>query len=154
MKRFLFAIALVCPGAGADDLLFMAGCWAGRLGPMTVEEQWTPAVGGQMMGMARTVKAGRVIFSEFLRIRELADGTLVYTPRIGSVEKPVEFRAIRVSETEVVFENATHDFPQRILYRKMADGLFARIEGKDKGKDRGEDFPMRRVSCSGARPQP
>ena len=45
------------------------------------------------------------------------------------------------------FENAAHDFPQRIIYRKTAGGLHARIEGLDKGKPRSEDFPYKRVSC-------
>ena len=42
---------------------------------------------------------------------------------------------------------ATHDFPQRILYRKVEGGLFARIEGVDKGKPRSVDFPMTAASC-------
>ena len=52
-----------------------------------------------------------------------------------------------MTDSEVVFENATHDFPQRVIYRKVQGGLFARIEGVDKGKDKHEEFPYKRVSC-------
>jgi hypothetical protein len=42
---------------------------------------------------------------------------------------------------EVVFENAGHDFPQRIIYRRNADGtMTARIEGSTNGRQRGVDF--------------
>ncbi|MGH8854313.1 MAG: hypothetical protein ACREWI_08545 [Telluria sp.] len=45
-----------------------------------------------------------------------------------------------------MFENPAHDFPQRIIYRRVGDtGLHARIEGKGKGID----FPMRRTACGG-----
>jgi hypothetical protein len=111
-----------------------------------VEEQWNLPLGGQMMGMARTVKGTRVVFSEFMRIGA-KDGVLVYTPRIGTKAAPVDFKAVKVTPTEVVFENLEHDFPKRILYRQTEGGLFARVED-DK---RGEDFPMKAVPCTGGR---
>ena len=113
---------------------------------MTFEEQWMKPAGGAMMGMARTLKAGRVVFSEFMRI-DTRDGQLVYTPRIGTSQKPVEFTLKSQTDTQVVFENAAHDFPQRILYRQASGGLHARIEGVFGGKERSEDFPMKAVAC-------
>lgn len=135
-------------GLAADvaSLEWLAGCWVGQLGPVTVEEQWNRPVGGQMMGLARTVKQGRVVFSEFMRIEREGDGA-VFTPRVGTKEKPVAFRSVRLADGEVVFENPAHDFPQRIIYRRVSGGVFARIEGMDKGKARGEDFPMKETSC-------
>ena len=48
----------------------------------------------------------------------------------------------------MVFENPTHDFPQRVIYRLDDAGVLrARIEGLVAGKPRAEDFPMRRVRC-------
>ena len=66
-------------------------------------------------------------------------------------QAPDTFAAKAVSDTEVVFENAGHDFPQRVAY--AADGgqrLQARIEGSDKGRDRVVRFPMVRVPCEAA----
>ena len=127
---------------------WMAGCWAGQSGPMTFEEVWTRPASGSMMGIARVLKSGRVVFSEFMRI-EMKDGALTFTPRIGSKQAPVDFRLKSLSDKEVVFENPAHDFPQRILYRRTPSGITGRIEGKDKGKDRAEDFPMQRSACPG-----
>jgi hypothetical protein len=79
----------------------------------------------------------------------LKEGAVTYTPRIGTTQTPVSFKVIRQTGDEVVFENLAHDFPQRILYRPLPGGLFARIEGSKSGGDRHEDFPMKRVSCDG-----
>jgi hypothetical protein len=135
---------LLFAAAAAPD--WMTGCWSGQSGPMTFEEQWSKPAGGSMMGLARTMKGGKVVFSEFMRI-DSRNNTLVYTPRIGSKQAPVEFTLKSQSDTQVIFENATHDFPQRILYTRNVDGLHARIEGTDKGKHRAEDFPMKAVAC-------
>jgi hypothetical protein len=59
-----------------------------------------------------------------------------------------DFEAQDVSDTLVTFENAKHDFPQRIVYRRHGrDSLIARIEGVRNGRVRGIDFPYARVAC-------
>ena len=132
------------PGIG--QLAWLAGCWEGQTGPVTVEEQWSKPAGNTMLGASRTLKGGATIFSEFMRITE-SDGKIVYMARIGTKAEPTPFTLIQIAP-EVVFENAKHDFPQRILYRLNPNGsLLARIEGVDKGRQRSEDYPMRRVRC-------
>ena len=135
----LFLAAGTAPG-------WMAGCWSGQSGALTFEEQWTRPAAGSMMGIASTLKGDRIVFSEFVRI-ESRTGDLIFTPRLGTKYSPVEFRLKSQSDTEVVFENAAHDFPQRVVYRKTAGGMLGRIEGTEKGKERAEDFPMKRVAC-------
>lgn len=145
IKLLPFLLVGLCRASELTDLSFMSGCWAGP----GVEEQWNQPFGGQMMGLARNVKGSRVVFSEFMRI-QTKDGAIVFTPRIGTNAKPVDFKAKKVSATEVVFENLEHDFPKRIIYRQAAGGLLARVED-DK---RGQDFPMQAVPCSAGRRQP
>lgn len=148
MKR-LFAAAILAGSLCAEDmdqLAFMAGCWATASGPVTIEEQWNRPLGGLMLGSSRTIKNGQAVFHEFMRI-EVKDGKLVYTPRIGAKAETASFTAIRVSGDEVVFENLAHGFPQRVIYRRGANALPARIEGTVNGKLRGEDFPYRKVGC-------
>lgn len=137
--------ALLCAG-DANQLDWMAGCWTTRNGPLRVDEQWTRPAGGMLLGLSRTIKQDRIVFHEFMRI-ETRDGAVTYTPRIGAPQAPVSFTLIRQTADEVVFENLAHDFPQRILYRRTSNGLFARIEGSQSGKERAVDFPMLRTSC-------
>ena len=115
-------------------------------GPMVIEEEWGKPAADGMMGFSRNLKSGKTVFSEFMRIEK--QGTvLTYTPRIGTKFPLVSFKMTKLTDSEVIFENPTHDFPQRILYRKVAGGLAARIDGKQNGKERAEEFPYTRVTC-------
>jgi hypothetical protein len=140
------ALTAVASAGEFDKLAFLSGCWSAQMGPVTIEEQWNRPLGGLMLGSSRTIKAGKAVFHEFIRI-EQRGGSIIYTPRVGATATSVSFRLVRLSENEVVFENPDHDFPQRIIYRSTPDGLAARIEGTKNGKARGEDFPYRRVAC-------
>jgi len=100
-----------------------------------------------MIGMSRTVAGGKTVFTEYLQIREM-NGQVASIVSLGLNAKPTVFKLVKSSESEVVFENPEHDFPQRIIYRReSSDALFARIEGQEKGVNRSMDFPYRRTKC-------
>lgn len=99
-----------------------------------------------MLGASRTVAGGLTREYEQLRL-EMRSDTLVYTAH-PSRQKETEFRSTRISDTSFVVENLAHDFPQRIMYRRIgADSLLARIEGPGPSGTRGIDFRMRKISC-------
>jgi hypothetical protein len=53
---------------------------------------------------------------------------------------------VRAGEGEAVFENLAHDFPKRILYRRLPDGgLLARIEGDGTEKQKPMEFRFSRM---------
>jgi hypothetical protein len=141
------ALLLLPLAAGAADLpAFLAGCWAGNAGSTTFEEVWTRPAAGGLMGISRSFRGGRMVDSEFMRV-DLRGDDVVFTPRIGTRQAPVEFRLKSQSGTEIVFENPAHDFPQRVIYRASPEGLTGRIEGNANGKFRSQDFPMKAVAC-------
>ncbi len=148
MNRLLVMVAAAAAARGEDlrNLEFMSGCWSVQMGRVTIEEQWNRPAGGIMQGVSRTLKDGKAVFHEFIRLEQRGDD-VVYTPRIGDGSKPVPFRLIRLTAGEAVFENPEHDFPQRVIYRKAPVGLPARIEGTKNGKARSEDFPYQRIAC-------
>jgi hypothetical protein len=146
MLRYALLVLLATPEMTLERLGWISGCWSLQTGPVTIEESWSRPAGGTLLGWSRVVKAGRTVSREFLQI-EAKDGKLVYTPRVGPNATATPFPLIKLTEDEVIFENPAHDFPQRIIYRKQAGGLFARIEGKDKGKERAQDFPYRKAEC-------
>jgi len=126
---------------------WLAGCWQHTQRDAGSVEQWTAPAGGLMLGMGRLVKNGRVVEFEFMQIRADADGQLSFIAQPQG-RPPTAFKLLRQSDTEVVFENPAHDFPQRVRYRReAADQLVARIEGLRNGQERGIDFPMQRGSC-------
>ena len=133
------------PLATAADLAFMAGCWRLERNGRMVEEHWLPPAGGTLMGVSRTVAGGKTVEYEFLQIRDLPEG-LTYTAR-PSGQAEASFRIKSKTADEVVFENAAHDFPQRISYRRGTDMLHARIEGTRNGKVSGIDYEYARGRC-------
>lgn len=140
----MLALVLAAQMATVDQLAWLAGCWSlGRADGMT-EEQWLKPAGGSMLGVSRTVKGGKTVEYEFLQLREV-NGTLTYIAKpSGQSETPFPLKTM--SDAEAIFENPTHDFPQRIIYRRTADGITARIEGRMNNKDRGMDFVYKRCS--------
>ena len=101
-----------------------------------------------MIGMGRTIKGGKAVDWEFMRIEQRGkDLYYLAKPKENAAETP--FKLIRSSASEAVFENPEHDFPQRVIYRLAKSGnLEARIEGTaSDGKVKGIDFPMDRKKC-------
>ncbi len=119
--------------AGVTDLSWMTGHWCGTNGGIYNEEVWLAPRAGSMVGMHRDSKDAKFVGFEFFRIVE--DGTnLVYWTQ-PSGKPAVAFHAKLVNKNSVEFLNPTHDFPQRIRYRRVdARTLHARIDnGSDKG---------------------
>lgn len=140
------------PSPTVEQLGWLAGSWEGTLGKASIEEHWTHAAGGTLLGVSRTIVAGKTVEFEFLRI-ETRDTGIFYVAQPGG-RPPTDFKLARLEGTEVVFENLQHDFPQRIIYKKNPDGtLHARIEGERNGKLTGRDFHFRPASNKNQHPK-
>ncbi len=132
--------------AAAGRLGWLAGCWEARSGARVVEEQWMRPRGGSLLGMSRTVAADSTVGHELMRIVERG-GVLVFQAQ-PSGQAPAEFPAVEAGPERAVFADPAHDFPQRIVYRRVgADSLVARVEGERDGTTRGIDFRYARVAC-------
>jgi hypothetical protein len=131
-----------------DSFSWLAGCWTNAdKGAVTTLEQWQKPAGGMMFGIGRTIKEGKIVSYELTRIYQEADGTIFFSAKLPKQDE-VAFKLIKSAGGEFVFENAAHDFPQRVIYRQEKNGdLAGRIEGKNNGKDMGFDFPFKRVGC-------
>jgi hypothetical protein len=130
-----------------EALSWLAGCWKNDAAEPGSGEQWMAPAGGTMLGMSRTVRQGRTAEHEFMRVGPLEDGTLAFIAH-PSGQATAIFPVLSLGETEVIFENLQHDFPQRVAYRLASQvSLVARIEGMSDGALRVIEFPMSRVSC-------
>ena len=145
--RIILLLAVACQAQtlGIEKLSFLSGCWAGG----GTEEVWLKPQGGTMLGMSRTVKGGRTVFTEFMHVSTAADGRMVLNIQLQLAAKSTQFRLIEAKDGTATFSNPEHDYPQRIIYRRESDGsLFARIEGKAGGKERHDDFKFAPAACS------
>ena len=101
---------------------------------------------GLMLGVSRTVVGDSLREYEQVALFQRG-GHLIYAATPAR-QATAEFTSIAVSDSAVTFENPTHDFPQRVIYRRRgADSLIARVEGMRRGQLRGSDYPYRRVTC-------
>ncbi len=132
------------------DLAFMAGCWSGpaelRSGTGTVEERWTPPSTNVMQGMSRTLLDARTVDFEFMLVTADSAG-IVLTPYPRGVRSPDPFRLTRLAGDTAVFEAPAHDYPRRIIYRRSAAGLVARIDGGADDREPSE-WPMTPAACA------
>lgn len=151
---FVLFVALPCAAFGQSvktslaDVGWISGCWE-MIVPekgLQINEQWMKPAGGAMIGAGRTISGGKTVDYEYLRVVEEVGGIFYIAKPTGNKEE-TRFKLVRASASEVVFENPTHDFPQRVLYRRDGDKLNARIEGTKDGKTRGMDFPYLRAKC-------
>ena len=120
------------------SLDWMTGTWERKTESDTVAESWLGPGNGLMVAVNLTTFANGRKSYEFLRIAETPEGYSYFASPGGKT--PVEFRLKEAGEKRVVFENAAHDFPQRILYWREGEQLVARIEGVLKGRERSEEW--------------
>jgi hypothetical protein len=139
---FAMALAAATPPAAVSDFAWMGGDWGQEADGRWTEESWTPPRGGVMLGMSRSGRGEQLREFEFLRLQAGADGALAYIaqPQGGP---PVAFRLVRHDATSVTFENAAHDYPQRIAYARIGDTLTATISKIDGSKARSWTYRRR-----------
>jgi hypothetical protein len=133
--------------AGIEAVAWLSGCWEQRSGERVTLEMWLPPAAGLTLGSNRTVVNGTARAYEQLMLRE-DGGRLVFVAR-PSGQAETSFTSTAVSDSGFTVENLAHDFPQRIIYRRVsADSLVARIEGPGPSGTTSRDFPMRRIACT------
>jgi len=154
------AAALAACSSGPDPaelgrLGFMVGCWqslADAQGRVN-KEVWSAPQGGLMFGRDTATQNGQIVSFEQTRI-DLRGPRPAY---IASPEgqRPVIFTeatpdpAALAAPNSVRFENAEHDFPQRIFYRQPKQGeLTATISRLDGSRPVNYAW----VECGKARP--
>ena len=130
------------------QVAWLQGCWQLDSGGRVAEEQWMAPRGGIMLGVGRTVRDGKLVEYESVVLRE-EDGKLAYEAHPSGQPSAV-FLSKTLDESSIVFENPTHDYPQRVGYKYDGAALLAWIDGTVNGKPRRVEFPYRRVACGGS----
>ena len=134
------------PGTPEARLPWLIGCWATSRNGRTIEERWIVAPDGSLAGRGRTLRDGKVVDSEVVRIT-VDQGSLRYTASPQGQAEAV-FVASDVSDSSVTFANPAHDFPTRITYRRGAGTrLLAEIAGPGSQGERVIPFPYTAVVC-------
>ena len=153
MKRMVLGLALLAGASTAhaqtasiQDVAWLQGCWELRDDDRVVEERWTSPRAGSMLGVGRTTRGSKLVEHEYIVLTE-RDGRLAYEAHTSG-QATATFMSRPISGREVVFEDPTHDFPQRVGYRSTGPGqLLAWVEGTSSGRTRRVEFAYRIVNC-------
>jgi hypothetical protein len=122
--------------AQLQKMIWLVGTWqrvdlpAGQSG----YERWTYDGAQGFVGVGVTARDGKTTFEEKLRILA-KDGTVYYVADVPENKQPVYFKLTKLSEGELEFENPTHDFPQKIAYKKDGRQLHVRVSAGDKAEE-------------------
>src|ERR1043165_4505765 len=155
MKRLILLVPALfsVSSAGAQtasikDMAWLQGCWEQRDGDRVVAERWMAPRAGSMLGVGRTTRGEKLIEHEYVVLTE-RDGRLAYEAH-PSGQATATFMSKPVANREIVFEDPTHDFPQRVGYKSTGPGqLLAWVEGTANGKTRRIEYAYRLVNCVG-----
>lgn len=132
---------------GIKKAEWLIGTWENKTAKGSIYETWHKVNDLEFSGKSYMLKEKDTIVFETVQL--LQDGnTLFYIPTVKGQNGnlPVHFITKTVSETQLVFENQQHDFPQVITYTQNGtDALVAEISGIINGKERKQTFPMKRI---------
>jgi hypothetical protein len=126
---------------------WLLGSWQQESAKGFTTETWKKLNDSTYQGKSYELNGKDTVSSETIRL-EQHGGNLYYVPTVKNQNdgKPVTFTMVKSSAGSLLFENPTHDFPQKIGYTKInKDSLLAEISGVAKGKLRVIKFPMGRV---------
>lgn len=109
------------------------------------EEHWMAPSTSSMFGIGRTLREGKEVSVEYLRIAAEPDGVVYYAAPGGRLPA-TPFHAVECGSRRAVFENLEHDYPQRIIYELQFGGsIKARIEGDVDGELKSSEWILRRI---------
>ena len=121
--------------ARLSQMSWLSGGWVGSNTTTTAEERWSPAVGGSMHAVSRTLSGGGTSISafEFLCIAERFGG-LVYTAMPNARTPATDFFLTAIDASSATFENPAHDFPKKIRYALRPDGTLEAVVSGAEGQ--------------------
>ncbi|MFN4246444.1 MAG: DUF6265 family protein [Flavipsychrobacter sp.] len=118
-----------------DKLKWWLGNWQMKSADGLVIESWSNTAANEWQGYSYYLTPqGDTASHETVRLVNDND-TLFYIPNVSNQNNgmSIQFRESLLSDSSIVFENTTHDFPKRIVYVKTSDtSIHAYIEGSGK----------------------
>lgn len=133
--------------SGLKKAEWLIGTWENKTAKGSIFETWNKISDNEFSGKSYLVKEKDTVVFETIQVVQEQD-LLFYIPLVKNQNNglPVRFTGNTISETQLIFENPQHDFPQKISYTKFkSDSLVAEISGIQNGQQRKQTFIMKRV---------
>ncbi|MBL0741877.1 DUF6265 family protein [Chryseolinea lacunae] len=136
LKRLLLPVVFIfpfCVFAQRQEFSWLVGTW--QLTGKPVFEVWKESADhATLEGISFRVKQADTVVTEEIKLMKEGND-LYYTPDVAGPQGVVKFKITQHDVNGFVAENATHDFPKIIRYRRETgtpETLKASIEGDGK----------------------
>lgn len=130
-----------------EKMNWLVGQWENKMPEGILTETWTKTNDSTFSGTSYfIINKNDTVHSETILLTQLKD-ELIYSPKVKGQndDKSVDFILTSNIENSFVFENPKHDYPKKIVYKKVAEnGLITTISGIQQGKQSNESYPMKR----------
>lgn len=133
-----------------EKFSWLIGTWSSVNDKTLYQETWTKINNFTLSGNAFMLSKTDTLFTEKLQIIFL-DKEIFYIATVKDQNNslPVRFRLTKNERGLHIFENPSHDFPQKIIYfMKSGNQLLAIASGVVDGKFRKENFLLNRINFS------
>lgn len=135
--KYIFALLILYLSdiASAQTIFpdFLQGTW--KIEDKEVFEHWDKLNSNTMKGFSYTSDKGEMTISEYLDLSRNGNN-IIYTATVLNQNQGNGINFIlSESDTTFVFENPDHDFPKKIVYKRLTDKtVFVQVsDGKQKG---------------------
>jgi len=130
-----------------EKMNWLLGNWENEMPEGVLTETWTKENDSTFSGTTYfIINKKDTVHSETIILKQLND-ELVYRPTVKGQnnDEPVDFKLSSESENSFSFENPKHDYPKKIVYKKVNEtSLVATISGIQQGKQSSESYPMKK----------
>jgi hypothetical protein len=127
-----------------EKVSWLIGNWENITEEGKLSETWEKKNDSTLVGESYFIRDKDTLHSERIELSQKEE-ELFYIPIVKGQNnnKPVTFKLTLATENEFTFENPTHDYPQKIVYKMVnASNILATISGKQQGKVTTEIYPM------------
>jgi hypothetical protein len=130
-----------------EKMNWLIGNWENKMDDGILSETWKKENDSTFSGTTYfIINKKDTVHSETILLTQL-NNELIYRPTVKGQnnDESVDFKLSSESENTFVFENPKHDYPQKIVYKKVNENsLVATISGMQQGKQSTESYPMKR----------
>ena len=130
-----------------EKMNWLLGNWENEMPEGVLTETWTKENDSTFSGTTYfIINKKDTVHSEAIILKQLND-ELIYRPTVKGQnnDEPVDFKLSSESENSFSFENTKHDYPQKIVYKKVNEtNMVATISGMQQGKQSTESYPMKK----------
>ena len=129
-----------------EKMNWLVGDWEQKLPDGTIRETWTRQNDSTFSGTSFFINAKDTVHFETIKLHQNI-GKFVYSATIvgQNNEEPIDFKLTSDAENTFIFENPSHDYPQKITYKKLGNNnVIITISGKQQGKISQESYSIKK----------